>query len=73
VDGKSNITKLVGLIKDLGMYVHGIPHIATFIILQNTIVDLNYFMLFGRPWLGDANVAHDQGNNMIMIQGNGIV
>jgi hypothetical protein len=26
-------TKLVGLIRDLKMYVHGIPYIATFIIL----------------------------------------
>jgi hypothetical protein len=30
-------------------------------------------MLLGRPWLKDVKVAHDQGNNMITIQGNGIV
>jgi hypothetical protein len=30
-------------------------------------------MLIIRPWLKDAKVAHDWGNNMIMIQGNGIV
>jgi hypothetical protein len=28
-----NTTKPIGLIKDLKMYVHGIPYIATFIIL----------------------------------------
>jgi hypothetical protein len=47
-------TKLVGLIKDLKMYVHGIPYIATFIVLQNIVN-----MLFGRPWVKDAKVAHD--------------
>ncbi len=42
-------TKLVGLIKDLRMYFHGVPYKTTFIVLQNTIVDSNYSMLFGRP------------------------
>jgi len=32
------ITKLVGLIKNLKMYVHGIPYIATFIVLQNIVI-----------------------------------
>jgi hypothetical protein len=27
-------------------------------------------MLFGKPWLKNAKVAHDQGNNMIATQGN---
>jgi hypothetical protein len=30
-------------------------------------------MLLGRPWLKDAKVAHDWGNNIITIQRNGIV
>jgi hypothetical protein len=33
--------------------------IATFIVLQNIVVDLNYYMLFDRPWLKNAKVAHD--------------
>jgi len=52
-------TKLVGLIKDLNIYVHGIPYITTFIVLQNIVVNFNYSMLLGRPWLKDAKVAHD--------------
>jgi hypothetical protein len=28
-------------------------------------------MLLGKPWLRDVKVAHDWGNNMIAIQGNG--
>jgi len=36
-------TKPIGLIKDLRMYVHGIPYIAIFSVLQNTIVDSNLF------------------------------
>jgi hypothetical protein len=66
-------TKLIGLIKDLRMYVHGIPYIATFIVLRNIVVDSNYSMLFSRPWLRDVKVAHDWGNNMITIQGNGTI
>jgi hypothetical protein len=44
-------TKLMGLIRDLKIYVHGIPYITMFIIFQNNLVDFCYFMLLGRPWL----------------------
>ncbi len=37
------------------------------------MVDSNYSMLLGRPWLINAKVTHDQGNNVINVQGNGIV
>jgi hypothetical protein len=30
-------------------------------------------MLLGRPWLKDAKVTHDWGNNEIIIQGNGTI
>jgi hypothetical protein len=59
--------------KDLRMYVHSISYIVTFIILHNIVVDSNYSMLLSRPWLRDAKAAHDWGNNMITIQGNGTV
>ncbi len=52
-------TKPVGLIKDLKIYVHGIPYRTTFIVFQNSVVDSSYSMLLGRPWLRDAKVAHD--------------
>jgi hypothetical protein len=51
--------KLVGLIKDLKIQVHGIHHITTFTVLHNNVVDCSYSMLLGRPWLKDAKVAHD--------------
>jgi hypothetical protein len=38
-------TKPMGLIKDLKIYVHGIPYINTFIVLQNSVVDFSYSML----------------------------
>ncbi len=60
-------TKLVGLIRDLKIYVHDIPYITLFTILQNSVVDSNYSMLLGRPWLKDAEVAHDWGSNIITI------
>ncbi len=65
--------KHVGLIKDLKIYVHGIPYIIMFIVFQNNVVYYNYSMLLGRPWLRDAKVAHDWGSNIVTIQGNGTV
>jgi hypothetical protein len=66
-------TKLVGLIRDLKIYVHGTPYVTMFIILHNSVVDVTYSMLLGRPWFKDAKVAHNQGNNIVTIQGNGMV
>ncbi len=63
----------MGLIKDLKIYVHGIPYITTFTILHNNVVDFNYSMLLGRPWLRDVKVAHDWGSNIVVIQRNGTV
>ncbi len=53
--------------------MHGIPYIATFTILYNIVVKFSYSMLLNRPWLMDAKVTHDWENNMITIQGNGII
>jgi len=49
------------------MYVHGIPFVITLILLQNNVVNSNYSMLLGGPRLKDAKVAHDWGNNMVII------
>jgi len=59
-------TKPMGLIKDLKIYVHGIPCITTFIVLQNSAVDSSYSMLLGRPWLKDAKVAHDLTHSQLL-------
>ncbi len=37
------------------------------------MVDSNYFMLLKRPWLRVAKVTHDWGNNVIIVQSNGII
>jgi hypothetical protein len=68
---KQTITKLVGLIKDLKIYVHGIPYITMFTVLQNSVVDSKYSMLLGKPWLRDAKVVDDWGSNIVTIQENG--
>jgi hypothetical protein len=44
-------TKPIGWIKDLRIYVHGIPYIITFIVLHNIVVDFSHSVLLGRPWL----------------------
>jgi len=51
--------KPIKLIRDLKIYVHGIPYITTFNVLQNSVVDSSYSMLLGRPWLRDVKMAHD--------------
>jgi hypothetical protein len=66
-------TKPVGLIRDLNIYVHGVPYIIMFIVLQNSVVDSSYSMLLGRPWLKDVIMAHDWENNNVTIQKNGTV
>jgi hypothetical protein len=41
------------------IYVHGIPYKTMFIVFQNSVVDFNYSMLLGKPWLKDAEMARD--------------
>ncbi len=52
------ITKL-GLIRDLKIFIHGIPYIVTFIVIDSNVLDSNHSMLLGHPWLKDAKVSHD--------------
>jgi hypothetical protein len=67
------MNKPLGIIKHLKIQIHGIPYVATFIVLQNSVVDSRYSMLLGRPWLKTIKVTHDWGNNVINVKGNGIV
>ncbi len=66
-------TKPVGLINELKICVHDIPNIIMFIILQNNLIDFSYSMLLRRPWLKDAKMAYDWGNNIVTIQRDGTV
>jgi hypothetical protein len=67
------ITKLIGFIKNLKIHFHGILYITMFTIMKNNVLDSNCFMLLGWPWLCNAHVIHDWGNNLITIEGNGMV
>jgi hypothetical protein len=53
------ITKPLGFIRDLKIFVHGIPYTVTFIIINNNFIDFNYSMLLGHPWLKDVEVFHN--------------
>ncbi len=44
-----NMTKPLGIFRNLRIHIHGIPYVVTFIVLQNNVVDSNYFMLLGKP------------------------
>jgi hypothetical protein len=68
-----NMIKPLGIIKNLKILINGIPYIATFIVFKNSVVDYSYFMLLGRLWLRNAKVTHDWGNNVIIVQSNGII
>jgi hypothetical protein len=54
-----NLTRPLRIINNLNIHIHGIPYMATFIVLKNNVVDSNYSMLLRRPWLIDAKVTHD--------------
>ncbi len=41
-------TKLVGLIRDMKIYVLGIPYITIFIVFHNSVVDFSYSMCVGK-------------------------
>jgi len=43
-------TKPVGLIKNLKIYVHGIPYIVMFTVLQNSVVDCSYSIQPHQYW-----------------------
>lgn len=47
--------------------------IVTFMIMNYKVVDRTYSILLGYPWLWDAKIIHDQGTNMVMIEGNGAI
>ncbi len=68
-----NMTTPSRIIISLKIRIHGIPYVATFIVLNNNVVDYSYSMLLGRFWLRDVKVVHDWGNNVIIVQGSGIV
>jgi hypothetical protein len=53
------IAKPLGLKKDLKIFVHGIPYVVTFIVIQISVLNSNYFMLVGHPWLINAKMFHD--------------
>jgi hypothetical protein len=61
------IVKPLGLIKNPKILVHGIPYTITFIVIQSSVLDSNYSMLLGCPWLKDDKMSHDWGNNVIAI------
>ncbi len=67
-----NMTRPLRFIQNLKIHIH-VPYITTFIVMKNNVVDTNYFTLLRRPWLIDAKVTHDWGNNVIIVRGNGIV
>jgi hypothetical protein len=61
------------IIRNSKIHIDGIPYIATFIVLKNSVVDYSYSMLLRRLWLRDPKVTHDWGNNVIIVQSNGII
>jgi hypothetical protein len=63
----------MGLIHDLKICVHDIPYVIMFTMLQNSVINASYSKLLRRPWLKDAKITHDLGNNTMTIQGNGMV
>jgi hypothetical protein len=68
-----SMIKPLGIIKNLKIQIHGISYVTRFNVLQNSVVNSSYSMLLGRPWLINAKVKYDWGNNVITNQGNGTI
>jgi hypothetical protein len=67
------IVKPLGLIKDLKIFVHGILYVVSFTMIWNIMLNFSYSTLLGHPWLRDAKMSHNWGNNTIITQGISIV
>ncbi len=61
------IVKALSLIKDLKIFVHGIPYIITFTIINSNVLDFSYSMLLGHLLLKDAKISHNWGTNTVII------
>jgi hypothetical protein len=61
------IAKPLGLIRDLKIFVHGIPYTITFNVINNSVLEYSCSMLLRCPWLKDAKVSHDWGTNIVTI------
>jgi hypothetical protein len=44
-----SLTKPMGIIWNFKIHIHGIPYIATFIVMRNNVLDGNYSMLLSWP------------------------
>jgi hypothetical protein len=51
--------KLVKLIKDFKILIHGILYIVTFMVMKISLIDSTYSILISCPWLWDVKVPHD--------------
>jgi len=71
--GNQIIAKPLAFIRDLKIFVHGIPYIVTFIVINSSVINFSHSMLLGCPWLKDAKVSHHWGTNTITIQGTTMV
>jgi hypothetical protein len=67
------IAKPFGLSRDMRIFVHGIPYIVTFTIINSNVLDSSYSTLLGCPWLKNVKVSHDYGTNIVTMQGTGII
>jgi hypothetical protein len=62
------ITKPLGLIKDLKIIVHGIPYVVIFVVIHSIVLDSNYFILLGHPWLKDVKVSHNWATTLSLYK-----
>jgi len=54
-----SFNKPLGINPNVGIRIHGILYIITFMVMNNNAIDLTYSMLLQHPWLLDAKVIHD--------------
>jgi hypothetical protein len=63
-----SMTRPLIISRNLKIQIHGIPYVATFIVLQNNVVDFSYSMLLGRPWYRDARLQMTEATMSLMFK-----
>ncbi len=65
-----SFNKPLGINPNVGIRIHCIPYIITFMVMNNKAINPTYSMLLQHPWLLDAKAILDQGTNMVSTKGN---
>jgi hypothetical protein len=69
----SSLVQPLGLLRDIKIFIHGIPYIIILSVISCKDVNSAYTLLLGRPWLRDTRIVQNWANDDIQIISNGTI